>query len=179
MTPRQVLKINSYPIFATRPYDDLAAHIIGGVKDHQRRWLLPFLEEGVMSAVRPLVVASDCAVTLVPMPSRASSVRRRGEDLMVRICHQVARRLRSEHQQVDVQPLLRHQRRVRDQAGLSARQRQANLDGAFELSKPPVAGRKIIVVDDVVTTGASMREAMRVLARYELMGGASATSTTF
>ena len=58
--------------------------------------------------------------------------------------------------------VLRPARRTVDQAGLSYSARAANLAGAFAAS-PAVAGRVVIVVDDVVTTGATLGDAARAL----------------
>ncbi|KIF72634.1 phosphoribosyltransferase, partial [Streptomyces sp. AcH 505] len=60
----------------------------------------------------------------------------------------------------------RQRRVVADQAGLGARQRQANLSGALEVA---VGGARLlesgraVLVDDVMTTGASLAEAARAL----------------
>jgi len=55
-------------------------------------------------------------------------------------------------------------RRVADQTRLSAARRQANMKGAFVAhQRPDVEGQSILIVDDVMTTGATMREAARAL----------------
>src|SRR5262245_50535102 len=60
---------------------------------------------------------------------------------------------------------LRRTRGAPPQSTLSAAQRVANLDGAFALRDPrAVAGRTVILVDDVVTTGATMAAAAEPLA---------------
>jgi len=62
----------------------------------------------------------------------------------------------------------------RSQTKLDREQRKANVEGAFELSDPEaVRGRKIIVLDDIVTTGSTLCEAVRVVAE----GGAERVSS--
>lgn len=68
---------------------------------------------------------------------------------------------------------LRRTRMTRQQVGLSANERERNVGGAFEVAesgKFSLAGRTVLLVDDVYTTGATVKSAARALFR----GGARA-----
>ena len=62
-------------------------------------------------------------------------------------------------------PSLRVVRRVRDQSGLSAVARAENVHGALTVVRRPTA--PIVVVDDIVTTGATLAESLRAFAARE------------
>jgi predicted amidophosphoribosyltransferase len=64
--------------------------------------------------------------------------------------------------QVSCAQALQHRRRVADQAGLTATARSTNLTGALQ-ARLDLRGVRVIVVDDVVTTGATLTEAARAL----------------
>lgn len=57
--------------------------------------------------------------------------------------------------------VLKRVRRTPAQSGLSARERSSNLRGAFRVRRPPPA--RVALVDDVMTTGSTVRECARVL----------------
>ncbi|HEX6249751.1 MAG TPA: phosphoribosyltransferase family protein [Nocardioidaceae bacterium] len=110
-------------------------------------------------------------VLLVPVPSRRAVVRRRGHDPLLRVAGRAAGRLRSSGVLASVVRPLRTTRAAEDQAGLGAAARTRNLEGSMAGPDPGAVARLVfreqpvlvVVVDDVITTGATVREAQRAL----------------
>ena len=75
--------------------------------------------------------------------------------------------LRREGVAVECVRTLAQVRRIADQSGLSAAERMRNLAGAL-VAGPVVRERRVVLVDDVITTGASLVEAARAV---EAAGG--------
>lgn len=82
-------------------------------------------------------------------------------------------RLVSDHRRIPLLHALRRKRATATQAGLASAGRRRNVTGAFELRKrPQVAGKRILLIDDVMTTGATASACAAVLKR----GGATSVS---
>jgi predicted amidophosphoribosyltransferase len=105
-------------------------------------------------------------MALVPVPSTRPVVRRRGHDPLARTARRAATVLRRVGYDCTVVPALRHRRAVLDQAGLDAAARRVNLAAALGVApagRTLLATRCRVLVDDVVTTGATLAEAARAL----------------
>jgi predicted amidophosphoribosyltransferase len=119
---------------------------------------------------------------LVPVPSSRRSRRARGHDPVRDLARAAASGLRRQGLPVVVLPVLRQSRRVADQAGLGSGERRRNLAGALGVRagwRSRLDGRLVLLVDDVVTTGSTLREAQRVLAGVgaRVLGAATVAST--
>jgi len=67
---------------------------------------------------------------------------------------------------VPVRSVVRRRKATRSQAGLTNAKRRANVSGAFRIVRGrPLAGMRVLLVDDVVTTGATASACARVLKR--------------
>ncbi|QGV80322.1 ComF family protein [Streptomyces ficellus] len=157
-------------VCAAAPYADAVRAVLLGHKERGALGLARPLGVALAGAVRASVAASGGPgagpLLLVPVPSARRVVRARGHDAGRRIALAAAAELRRTGTSARVLPVLRQRREVADQSGLGARERLANLTGALEVV--PGAGRLLavgrpVLVDDLMTTGASLVEAARAL----------------
>ena len=105
-------------------------------------------------------------VLLVPVPSAGGAVRARGHDPARRIALAAAGELRRTGTRARVLAVLRQKRAVADQSGLNSRQRLDNLAGALAVAPGGAGllrGGRVVLVDDLMTTGASLTEAARAV----------------
>jgi ComF family protein len=97
---------------------------------------------------------------VVPIPLHPSRRRRRGFNQADLIAHRIARRLERPFEPA----LLQRIRETGTQAGLSARERKQNLQGAFRVrGRLSKAGPRIALVDDVLTTGSTLEASANAL----------------
>lgn len=141
------------PLTAACPYRPVLNHVVPRYKDDGALHLAGMLSELLARAVAGL--SPPHGTILTPVPSRPSAVRARGDDHALRLARGAARRLG-----LPTATLLVRAVSGRDQEELGREARAANLAGSMAGRPSP---RPVVVVDDVVTTGASLREAVRAL----------------
>jgi predicted amidophosphoribosyltransferase len=162
------------PPYATSDYDGPTRSAIIAYKERRQRGLLPILSRALARAARfawsahtdHMSTKPAAQVLLVPVPSARAAVRARGHDPAAALAWASVREMRRAGIPALRVPVLHHARVVRDQAALSAVARSENLAGAFAVSQPLVPlvyGREVLLVDDVVTTGATLAEAARAI----------------
>jgi predicted amidophosphoribosyltransferase len=151
-------------VVAAGRYEGVLKSILIAAKERGALGSLPVLGQRLAVSVTVLASAASCRmpVVLVPVPSVPASVAERGLDFTAALARIAAAQLRAIGVSAVVARGLSQVRRPDDQAGLGVLARQANLSGAFRATRLP--GGEVIVVDDIVTTGASLAEAARALA---------------
>lgn len=130
-------------MYALSHYDGPARRAVIAYKERGRRELAKHFGSLLAEALNRLPECSGG--TVVPAPSRPAAARQRGGQHMLLVAR---------HTGAVVRPVLRLDRRVRDSVGLDRAQRTANLAGRMRCA-PIEPGTEVVVVDDVITTGAT------------------------
>lgn len=145
-------------VHALWAYDERAAALVHALKYGERPGLARALGPLLAAAVTRRWARADL-VTEVPLhPARA---RERGYNQSERLARALAGSLAVPH----LPGVLERRRATRPQARLPQAERRDNVRGAFACREPSwLAGRRVLLVDDVMTTGATMEAALDALA---------------
>lgn len=154
------------PAHVVADYDDTTRSVMTAWKERGRRDVSGYLARALARAIAAAAAAvetdgaSSSELAIVPIPASSAARRRRGEDAWERVVRQAMEPCETDAGLRLVRGL-RLTRQPRDQAGLTAGERRANLTGALACVEPP--GCPVIIVDDIITTGATLAEAARAL----------------
>lgn len=141
------------PLVAAHYYRPILNHLVPAWKDDGALHLETILGNCLASTFPASAWGKNSLV--VPVPSTSAAVRRRGYDHGRALAARAAARWSTRWS-----PLLRRTRRVGSQRALGATQRGSNAAGTMT-ARP--SQRQVVLVDDVVTTGATLKEAIRAL----------------
>ncbi|MGB7964548.1 MAG: ComF family protein [Propionicimonas sp.] len=161
-------------------YGEVLRRVIVAAKERGGLGHLPLLGLLLARSVARLLMACDvpaAPVVLVPVPSAHAAVVERGLDLTGTLARVAALRLRETGLAIRVRSGVELLRTPRDQAGLGRQERMVNLQGAFAWR----GGRDgaVVVVDDVVTTGATLCAVTAAVRRAGVeLAGATAIAHT-
>jgi predicted amidophosphoribosyltransferase len=150
------------PVFALGRYAGARRHAIVAMKEHGRTDLVQPMAHALAVGVHRLLTWGmvETPLTIVPAPTRKSAARRRGGDPVARMAAAAV----AGHPDIAVMQALRMKEFARDSAGLGTSARERNIAGRVLLRRQrPSTRNEVLLVDDIVTTGTTARESVRVL----------------
>jgi ComF family protein len=138
-------------------YDEALKPVILRFKYADMTFAVPYFAKWMINAGKDVL---DDADAVVPVPiHRMRLIRRRYNQAAL-----LAKKIAKEEGKEFIYNNLQRVRNTASQGEKSAKERKENVKGAFALSNPlAIAGKKVVIVDDVVTTGATVSECERVL----------------
>jgi predicted amidophosphoribosyltransferase len=148
------------PVFALGRYAGARREAIVALKERGRSDLIVPLAQNLALGIHRLLTWGilDTPLTIVPAPTRRTAARSRGGDPVTKMAAVAT----AGHPDISLAVSLRMRAGVRDSVGLDSAARERNIAGRIRLGGPsPVA--EVLLVDDVVTTGATAAESVRVL----------------
>lgn len=164
MAPPQFIRAVSYGVYQGRMREAIHA-----LKYDRLRPAARGLGRMLAEAMAQLASEAPVQMLVIPVPLHRSKHALRGFNQSRSLAAEALKCLRASHPQwrltLASRSLLR-QRATQTQAGLTPRQRRLNLRGAFVVSDPArITAQHILVVDDILTTGATARAAAQALVK--------------
>ena len=170
--------IGSNPLYFKADYNAKTSAVILAAKEsnnHMARDLLArSISQSILYAVADLGVTGD--ICLVTIPSSASAIRRRGRDHIQDLAVEVQKLLELKSINSHLLQILSQRKNMKDQSRLNSRQRLQNTHGMFEVTSCENPQGAIFLIDDLVTTGASIMEGIRALFEAKILVAAAITA---
>lgn len=141
------------------PYEGIVRDLIGHIKFSRKRWLLKLFIRDFCEMARSLAAFHTYDIIL-PVPMDRIKWVDRQYHLVTLLAGELSKTLRVPC----IKTILVKSRRTYPQSQLHREERAVNLTGAFKIRSPSlVQGKTILIVDDVLTTGATAKEAAKTL----------------
>jgi predicted amidophosphoribosyltransferase len=157
--------ILKYPLYFSADYNEFTGSVILEAKESANKVAIDLLACSIArSIIRAIKDLSICQpIVLTTIPSQHSANRRRGRDHIKDLTEVVIGKLEA----IDIfplyLPLLNPAKKIQDQSKLNSQQRKANMYQAFLTRQSEISIGGVILIDDLVTTGASILEGIRAL----------------
>jgi predicted amidophosphoribosyltransferase len=163
-------KFDSIPQFFTNYYNSGSMKLILAAKEDgnalARKLLATSILNSLNQAINDLKLIGE--INLVSIPSRSSAVRKRGRSHIDELAKEIITNSKEIGLEITHQKILQVIKKVKDQSNLNKLQRSQNMMGAYLAIAPKNSINNLIIIDDLITTGASIHEGIRALSVINL-----------
>ncbi len=151
-------QVGEVPVFSSIHYSPKAGHILLAAKEDGVRKADDILVVALQHSLRMAMRSCGIRPVLIPIPHSKKALRKRGRNFVAEITNRLA-----VAEGLPVRQIIRHNRKVNDQSQLNAPSRFGNLSGAMSVARHCRRASEVFLVDDLMTTGATLGEAVRTL----------------
>ena len=161
--------IGNIPLYYQANYEQKTMPIFLAAKENNDYFAQGIIAKAIVDSITAAKLKfSNQKLYLVPIPSRSANERKRGYSHLQKILKIVSTNLNN----VEVVSLLKIKKQISDQTNLDAQTRYQNLHNAYRcnlklkeflFSRINYSQSEVLVIDDLITTGASVSEAIRAL----------------
>ena len=162
--------IGKHNLYFVADYNPQSAKIILSAKENSNKFCIDLLASAIARSIAFALPISIWVqqITITTVPSSPAAIRRRGRDHVSELADQVVKLLAKENILATYIPILYLAKNIRDQSKLNSSQRAQNLSGAFSIKNCEIPKGDLYLIDDLVTSGASIQEGVRALANAKI-----------
>jgi len=169
VTPRKT-KVVGIDHYFVEDYNEYSARIILASKERGNKIAINFLAKAVARSIKFAVSEKKfrSQIDLVCIPSQKNVIRNRGRDHISDLISQVIIELSEMGFAAKYLPILSLAKKSKDQSTLNSRERLVNMRNAFIVNNSLISQDGIFLIDDLITTGASIKEGVRALGEAKI-----------
>ena len=170
--------IGGKPIYFKCDYTSKTASVILAAKESNDLNAIALLASAISQSIAFSIADLRLSevITLITIPSAPSAIRRRGRDHINTLAKYVQRDLQQKSITAYYAPILFQKKSIRDQSQLSSQQRMENTKGKFVVKSCEIPQGAVYLIDDLLTTGASILEGVRALSEAKITIAAGVTA---
>lgn len=155
--------INSVEIYSASLYIDNVKKLIRGLKYHRKQELAQYLAKIMYNYWQNLKISAE-DFEIVPMPLHSARQKNRGYNHVILLAEEFSK-LTGYSFNTDITERIKNTKPL---YSLTRRERMENLHGAFKVNPQKYSGKKLLLMDDICTTGASFQELINAFKRNNI-----------
>ena len=167
--PRKT-KVVGIDLYFVEDYNEYSARIILASKESGNKISINLLANAVAKSISFAVSEKKfrAQINLVSIPSQKNIIRSRGRDHISDLISQVVVALSGMGFTANYLPILSLAKKSKDQSTLNSGERLVNMQNAFIVNNSLNSQEGIFLIDDLITTGASIKEGVRALTEAKI-----------